>query len=840
METSVPNTQVIYPDASKSSLLTRRDGLNLLLLWGIITLIDVVWLMLDQAPPAWDQGEHLTRALNYWRVLQQPEWLNGDWWQELWLLSPSYRAPLAYLATAPVLTLLGRGFDQAVLVNCLFTPVLLLLVYVLGKRFDRVTGLWAAAFCALIPSLVILRTDYLLDYGLVTVVLAAYGCLTGWLSAGKVGRWLWAVGFGLTLGLTVLAKPTGIIFLALPILWIGGVSLFQKPRWQHGFQWLLAVMTALLVCGFWVKTNWLTILTTSGQSNASWVAAELDLNSWRSVWSYYARMLPRMVTYPLLGMGIAGWIVAIAVGFGQQFTGKGGGVWPRLQWRYVLWLLLYVAGSYLLMSLLKNKDPRHIAPYAPVVVILLTRGLTLWLHWSARLLRLGLLASMMALMLASQFPLTPTLAGRLGRHPYRGEPWPQPEVIQQVLEKAPYLRSTIGVLPNIAQMNPMNVDFYGTLADFRVFGREVGFNPTFAPLDARSLTWALAKTGDQGPQNSGNEAKADLQQQVEQSPDYAVQRTWPLPDGGELRLYHRQPEPISVKPLGAPQTLSVLQVTVPDRAPPGPVPITYTLGGAWRELQDGLLLLDWVPETTPEAQPQWIHDHGIGLGHLYLGFEAERPDSEGFEVVERLAMRIPPDTPNGRYRLWARHLNRVTGEVQNLPIPETVITVDAIAPPPVAPELDLVSQLHQLSQGLATGDLDPVFNTVGRINQYDPIQDYLAQAEQAMTVRLADHPNGVRWLYTRALAQVLQQDAPAAITTLQYLTQAAPENPFHWLYLAFVHLYSWQPGAANQALDEAEALAPDMIEVKALQGVAALQRLNLLRAWRKIQESGLL
>lgn len=922
---SAPPLPASPPPAIAPPARPWRDGQILAVIWLVAIAIDGLWLWQDQAPPAWDQGEHLTRALNYWRLLQAPEWASSDWWTSLWRLSPSYRAPFVYLTTVPLFQLLGRGFDQAVLVNSLFTGGILLLVYGLGRQvFDRSTGLWAAAVCALVPSLFLLRIDYLLDTGLILGVLAGLTCLTGWRAAGTVGRWGWAIAFGACFGLILLTKPTGILFLFVPLLWIALESL-RRPRWHHGLQWVVAAGVALLIAGPWIQTNWLTILTTSNKSNSTWLAAELNPDSPWSVWTYYGRMLPRMVTPLLLwaslgswGLGLlaqwAGWLKiptrtsspsasspdhpsppALAPSPVPNPTPEPApdlainpipnpvpnpnpipplppeppphrsAIWPGQGW----WLLTYVLGTYAILSLLHNKDPRHIVPYIPVVVLLLVRGLTLWPGRLGRFLRFGMVSALAVLMLGSLFPLPAALSrgmvslSGLAKYPYQGQPWPHPAVIETVLTTEPYLRSTVGVVPNTAEMNPMNVDFYGALRDFRVFGREVGFNAAFAPLDARSLTWVLAKTGAQGPQNSGNEAKTDLQTRVAQSPDYRVRQTWDLPDATQLVLYHREPAVIQVAQIQGegrdrpPETVTLTGVTTPPSATPGSiVPITYTLQGPWSALADGCLIVSWMrdpqtsapnpapnptsnstPNPDPNFLPSWIHDHGIGLGHLYAGLEPPVGDL-GFEVVERLGMGIPAAIAPGTYRLQAEYLNRQTG--QALPLSLTTALTVVPGDPVPGPEPDLVGQLHTLSQGLSQGILDPIFNTVGRINQYDPIQDYLLQAEQAMTHRLQRQPDNLEWLYTRLLAQVLQQRAGDAIATLNHITQIAPDNPYHWLYLGFVHLYSWQPGAANRALDRAAALAPHMPELKVLQAIAALQRLNLVRTWQKLQESGLL
>ena len=64
--------------------LNRRDGLVLLGLWLACLTLDLLWIHQHQAPPSWDQGDHLSRALGIWQVLRSPEPWSGGWWQQLW------------------------------------------------------------------------------------------------------------------------------------------------------------------------------------------------------------------------------------------------------------------------------------------------------------------------------------------------------------------------------------------------------------------------------------------------------------------------------------------------------------------------------------------------------------------------------------------------------------------------------------------------------------------------------------------------------------------------------------------------------------------------------------
>ncbi|WP_293115903.1 phospholipid carrier-dependent glycosyltransferase [Okeania sp. SIO1I7] len=337
----------------------------------------------------------------------------------------------------------------------------------------------------------------------------------------------------------------------------------------------------------------------------------------------------------------------------------------------------------------------------------------------------------------------------------------------------------------------------------------------------------------------------------------------------------------------------------PKIRPGVPIPITYKWSGSWQELQSGLVLLTYrreniaiptvtkyiynppkspleretlnVPtlerrakggyKTVPHRlknccinQPQFqqlvsdniseksitsfIHDRAIGMGSLYPGLSPANKSEVGFEIIERIGMLPPANISSGNYILEATYLNRKTGETYPIPIqPPVRVEVDPQAEILPAPELDLVTQLRMWGQKLPLGikGLETVFEEVGRVNQYDPVQDYTKQAEKTLAYRLQQDPNNLEWLYGLSLARVLQQDADGAIAALTRVTELDSQNPFAYAYLAFVYLYNLNPGPAEIALKSALELDPTQPEIRALNGVAALMQGNVIKAWRYLK-----
>ncbi|BAY48845.1 glycosyl transferase family protein [Scytonema sp. HK-05] len=866
----------------------RKRYKNLLIL-GIIWLLgavcDRIWFALDRSIPAWDQADYLTGTLNYWRSLQNPQWWNQEWWQSLWLLS-SKIPPLTYIVTAVVQNIFGIGLDQATLVMLLFSAILLSSVYGLGSvLFSESVGLWAAALCQVLPALYGFRLEFLLDYPLTAVVSLSFFCLTVWRSFGtaeaqrtprKRGEvslsLLWAVAFGITLGLALLVKQTALFFLLTPIVWVGVGAVLDR-RWGRLVQLLGSLCLSVLVFGPWYRTNWLLILTSGKRATIDSAIAEGQpgLDKLES-WFYYWNQLPYQVSVPLLIVPV----VTLLLWWGRsKFAAENAKLKTialskaKFQNSPLTWLVVFWVGGYFLSCLNVNKHERYVLPYLPVLAVLLAYGLTRSRSLLGQRIRWGTIGLAVILMLLNLFPVggvvgawvTQALSPNAQHYPYMKAELPHQQVIAQIIQTEPYLRSTLGVLPSTAEINQHNLNYYGALQNFQVYGRQVGIRKKYVDQDGRSLEWFLTKTGKQGPVK---ESQAVMVNTVEQGGNFQLNKSWNLPDESVLKLYHQKTPTVEVKHTSEqkPQArIALSQVTVPEKAPPGlSVPVTYEWSGSWDELQHGLVLLTWhnsrqpplMKNLTPQppslqgkgeadsppllgerSKSLWIHDHGIAMGNLHPG--GKKPEGT-FQVIEKMAMLPPADISPGTYTLEAMYLNRLSGESYSIKVPKVTLQIEPQAPAAQTPELDLVTQLETLGAQLTKGTeaVSQVFEEIGRINQYDPTQDYLVQARLTLEYRLQHMTPNRDWAYALALANVLQRRVDGAIASLKQVIQLDSENPYAYAYLAFVQLYNWQPAAAQKSLEPSLAKNPNLPEFRGLSGVAALMQGNFVKAWKDL------
>ena len=785
----------------------HRDGLWLLLFWLAGVGLDLLWLHLNTVPPAWDQGDHLSRAFGLLRVLQQAEPWSGAWWHRLWAEAPSYRGPLTGLVTAPVLQLLGPSYNSAVLANSLFQALLMLSVYGQGRLIQgRRVGLWAAALTGLAPALLNQRSDVLIDFSLTAVLSASW-----WLLSWRVLRqprpgWLWSLLVGMSLGLITLTRATGLLLLWLPLLLLA-LRLAAALRRGHGrplLETLLAAIGALLVAGPWIAQNWLTILTSVNMAHRWGTVYQegLEANTLQG-WLWYPRMLPAMAGALMVAVVLVGGLLAW-----RPWSRRPPIAWPQRPWP-LLWWLSFPLGALLLATLMTTKNIRFGLPLVPQLLV----GLALVLanvrgRWGAPW-RIAVVAVGIWGVVGSQFGLALNTSGFSPRPPSNAGHWPLAEIIAQIREGAPQQLATVVVVPDSnIHLNPFNLDAEGRRQAFSVAARQSVAAAEQMAAELAGFDWFLLQGNLPGQAN-----EALLTSLVQRSPALRPVASWPLPDGSRAQLFQKRLPGLEVEPAPCPAD-GQPQLRL---SPVGPGGLRRTeLVAPAAVLRQGPLLL------APGA------DHAIGQGLL-------RPQGNGcLRVRDTLQASPGADRP-------APPEPAADQEVLLL-LPDGRSLKPRLGPPLPAPlgEAPLglpnrIAQLREMGRQLRSGPLDPLFAGLGQINQQDPEQIYLEQGEQLLRARLRRQPEAVEDLYALALAQALQRKADAAAASLEQLTRLDPRNSRPWMGLGVVNLYRFHPGAARRALDRAAALAPQDPTVHTLRAVAHGLALDLPGALRLAQ-----
>lgn len=831
----------------------------LLLIWLIGVVIDRLWFSLDHSMPSWDQADYLNGVKIYYQALQNIDIFNGEWWRNFWLLSNKI-PPLTYIITAPFFFLFNLSEDSASLILSVFSLILLVSLFYLGKLFfNPKIVLFACTLVNLIPGLYYYRLEFLLDYPLTAIVTFSFTCLSYWyFSQGKSSWWLTII-WGLSLGIGLMIKQTTLFFLLFPILFVIFSSIIRQ-KWLKLAQLFLSFAISTLVFYPWYRTNWLLIFTSGKRATIDSAIAEGDpaLNTLQA-WTYYLEVLPYLISWVLTVIPLIFFIYLIVKYFINnklslnnlnlflsrefyQLTSSEVNQNKTIT-KISLWLLTFLIGGYLLSSLNINKDARYILPLIPVLSLVLSALIFSYRGRGKLYLRIFTVLLAFLLMLLNLFPLggkflTESLSPKVEHYPYTGKKWANPELVKEVIKTEPYLRSNIGVLPSTPEINQHNISFFGAVNNSQAFGRQVGTREKNLEKDFHSLDWFLIKTGEQG---SVPDTQKNIVELVKKSPDFTLLKSWKIPDDSDLIIYHRQPPINHTEIINSSNSQVKLEKIIVDSefASGQIIPITYQWSGSAKNLKDGIVILTWYSAQNPEQK--WLHDHGFAMGNIHQGKLTDDQFQQDLLVTENTAMLIPENLPDDNYILEAIYLDRQTGETYPINTENINVKINNnLAKQNTNRQLDLVSQIRQFAPNLKYGinGLDPIFAEVERINQYDPIQDYLKVTEKSLQYRLQKE-NNLDYYYTLLLAQALQQKVNNAIKTAQQLTQINPNNVYNHAYLAFIYLYDWQGKNAEKALQPALKLQPDLDILQYLDGVSAIMQGNLWKAWQiyqKVQE----
>ena len=804
------------------------------LTWLGSNIFDRLWLILDNSIPAWDQSNHLNKSLEYFHILTSPEFLNSEWWHNFWKISTKY-PPLTYIIGALPQKIFGLGNDQALLSNFLYSFILILSIYSIGKvLFNPKVGLWSAGLSVIFPRLYENRLQFLIDTPLVTFTIASFCCLTMWkYENNRSKKWLWSFVFGIFWGLALLTKQSTMFFLTVPLLWLF-ISYLWQQKWERIVQLIFSFFTSSLLWFPWYSTNWIYLFSTIRNSNDIPATYEGDppLNT-LDAWTFYWHDLPSAIGFITLLIPLVGLFLYLL----ERFLKPKHNVNNKKYIESFQWLGVYFFGSYLICSAIFNKDSRYIMPYLPILAIFLGYCLNLWKEkW--RFAKWITLVSGILFMTVNLFPVPGIQAlsyinSRTTFHPYVGETIPIESIIKTAQETTPNKIINLGVIANTDTINHNNINYYGQLLGSQVYGRELGNKIKYLEQDKKFFEWFLTKTGDKG---FTRDHQLNFAKQLDIDPQFKVIKTWNMPDHSLVKLYHRKEESIKVSELNKSINKVILnKINIPNVVSSKfPIPIRYEWLGNWKDLQQGIVLLSWHNKNLNSDKIAWIHDHGIGQGTLWNNNQGKT----GFKVIENIAMLPIKDVENGEYTLKGTYYNRVTHESYPINTPNVTLTIKNSSESIPSPELDLSTQLRYASTNLAQGvsGLDMIFSKVSRFNQYDPIQDYLKQTEISLDYRLKENVEDISldWNYGLILSQVLQENSEKTIESLKQLIKSYQDNPYHYAYLAFVYLYDWQPKKAEIALKFALEKNPDLKEFQLLKGVSLLMQGNVIKGWKHL------
>lgn len=484
--------------------------------WLLLGGVNALWLARDRRPPSWDPCNHLVSSLRYRHAIEDfaaGRLAAGAAAARILRVDDHY-PPLAPLAAAILSLPLRASPDASTLIlGQLALAILLFAVYRLGSELaDPETGVLAAVAAASFLVFASQSRMFMLD--LPDAAMTSLALLALW-RAGDFSCWRPALVFGAALGAALLTKWTCVFFLWLPVGRSHAVA--ARARWRNVARLFAALAAGAALALPWYAAHLWNIASDFGKFGYRVGEREGDppVLSFRSL-LYYAAQLPQVMGLPwflLFLAGLAGFAIAWRRGALRASSG--------------LFLALWAAGGWLVLTLLRNKDPRYLMPLLPALALLAAVGLRRL--WSARrLLRFAAGAAALS-----------TLALAWMADPPRQDEWPVPQAVAFLADvsagnPAPRMR----IVPDLPFFERHAFEYSAEELRFSLdVGTWFGF--------PRFTDFVIAKTGDQGDRP---EPARIMEEALRPGSDFPLlfKPKWAkkLPDASVATIYAREITPV--------------------------------------------------------------------------------------------------------------------------------------------------------------------------------------------------------------------------------------------------------------------------------------------------------
>ncbi len=753
---------------------------------GSLVLL-VIWNGLDPSPPAWDEAQHLLMAQAFGDHLRQFRW-DPEWWGSFWHLSQRY-PPLTYwlgLLFSPW-RIFGRAEGQ--LINLVLLGIGAAVTQRIGALSrGSLVGWLGAGLILLYPSITGLAHVYMTDLPLVVAVAVGFwGALRYWQQPG----WISGIGLGIAIGLVMLTKWNGILFLVWPLALIGARILIRR-QWHQILHLLVMIGITMGICWGWYGANWVFVISNGLNYTATThYYVECPAGSW-CWWTIYLRLLPEQMSPILCGLPL---LILIPRSIGADLKAS------RSKFQYGLsrfgggseaWLISTYLVGYLIYTLIGIKTVRFTMPVLPLLAVISAIGIgrlqQRW-PWGQRSLRVGMiLIGILALFWSGQ-PLTPGVTA-LARS-FDGDQ-PQAELIRWLHTQADPQdpqRTLMGVLPNTELISSETLSYLARLEHLPLSFAPLG-QSEWPDLETSLVDQHLNSDGDWGVIGPYGPSKEAILEILQTSPDWQAKEPIQVNPVGELQTFVPSQDRVRTQVLSQdqskdPQLLQVRSLRACEISQaqclsedPQIAAWEMTWRGAVGDLSQTAVWVDWVQDE----QVIGSREFAVGEGHL------RRDRDDPVWVTHRFSWRSAQPLNPGDYQLkirWQTAPETTTAQLKIIPVKiESIRSLNLPADP-----------LRQTAEAMAVGDLDQLskYLNVWTTLRHDPgvidpdldLQRRLLKGRLQQTQALEDQ---LLIYYQLGLIAVTQLRAKEAQTYFEILTQLQPENYWNRGYVAFLRL----------------------------------------------------
>tara|TARA_A100001011_G_scaffold228079_1_gene236207 strand:+ start:24 stop:1421 length:1398 start_codon:yes stop_codon:yes gene_type:complete len=363
--------------------------------------------------------------------------------------------------------------------------------------------------------------------------------------------------------------------------------------------------------------------------------------------------------------------------------------------------------------------------------------------------------------------------------------WPNADIIKEIKKESENLLSTVAILPDTREINTFNLEAEASRQGEFVAVRQVISNKETYKEDLEFFDWFLIKTGNQGVMS--NEAKNLLKKYLLHNPSFKIQKEWILPNKSKVSLLRRESLNTYLKKNDCKYSSPNLDI---KKIPEG---LRLKLIGKGKSIKSSSLLIDFINDDYKTST-----NISLANGSFHRNFEEE----SCYLLTQDIPINFPEKNKK-ELNIKVRILDE-KGKIKHLNLVDNKLIIkDEKEYENLIKMANKISKVELLGNYLRKGEFEKLFNLVGIINQSDPTQIYLKDAEKIYLQRFHDNEK-VNDLYNVLICQILQRKVNSAEKTINLILEKDFFNGNAQLSKSIINLYLLDKKDARFSLDKAK------------------------------------
>ncbi len=288
--------------------------------------------------------------------------------------------------------------------------------------------------------------------------------------------------------------------------------------------------------------------------------------------------------------------------------------------------------------------------------------------------------------------------------------------------------------------------------------------------DLKYFDWFLVKTGNQGIMT--NQAKELLNKYLLNNVSFIIDKKWILDDKSQLLLLRR--DSINSNLLINQSIANGPKVNIKQISNG----INITLYGEGKYIKGSNLLIDFFGERFQKSG-----NLSLANGFFHKSFNEEK----NYILSQNLEFQFPKNVPT-KVNIKAKLLNK-DGNLVPIKISNNEMSIDKeLINSNYVQMVNRISKVELLGSYLRAGEFENLVNLVGIINQSDPNQIYLRNAEIIFNQRYKESKK-LKDAYSLLISQILQKKVIEAEKTINLILKNDKKNGNAYLAKSIINIY---------------------------------------------------